>query len=132
VPRAAGLGADGGGYPYSPFYDARVEELDYCKKVKDWWGGVVEKKRKEDEGNIVVQIGGGPLHTSEGRHGKVRREHRLICDAGVHVEPNGFFDCTVEVRPSCCFAPDVTGLYMFRLHRFCTAIQTITACTVST
>jgi hypothetical protein len=98
APRSEGLAQDGRGVVFSPFYEARAEELDFCKRMKDWWESLDEVKRRKEETKIIVQIGeGGPHEGVRQFGGRPVRQHRLISEAGPHVEPNGFFDCTVEV-----------------------------------
>lgn len=73
-------------------------ELRYCIALGDWWRAVQrEQERALRNRNVVVhqiadddapQWGGRPSYA---------RVHRLIRDAGPDVQPNGYFDCTVEV-----------------------------------
>jgi len=83
------------GYEFSPFWDPPQKELDYCMLLVSWWKAV-QWERKAAMG-IQVQIGGGPPQTGLYVE-KIRRQHRLICDADPEAPPSGFFDCTVEVR----------------------------------
>ena len=57
-----------------------------------------EERERQESGVIVHQL--GPSDADGGHRGRasIMREHRLIQDAGPHVQPNGYFDCTVEVR----------------------------------
>lgn len=69
-------------------------ELAYCIKLGDWWRAVQEQKEKKQ------QESGETIHdlTEIYASGRVERMHRLIADASPTAPPNGFFDCTVEVR----------------------------------
>jgi hypothetical protein len=82
------------GFPFSPFYRPNAAELAYCKRLADWWDSVKEEEDKTREACIVHQIGEGDVSMRK----RKTRVHRLICDARPDEEPNGFFDCTVEVR----------------------------------
>ncbi|SJL00764.1 uncharacterized protein ARMOST_04078 [Armillaria ostoyae] len=94
APLSVRLGQDGTGVLFSPFHDARPQEIAYCSKLTAWWRAVLEKRR-EDLGT-VHQIG-GEVSGKEIFSAESKRQHRLICDAGPHVPPDGYFDCTVEV-----------------------------------
>lgn len=86
--------------------DLGSAELRYCLALGDWWRAVQqEQERALRESNVVRhQIGeedawgtGNGAGQGGGRT-SLAREHRLIQDAGPNVQPNGYFDCTVEVR----------------------------------
>ncbi|KAK0497057.1 hypothetical protein EDD18DRAFT_1253386 [Armillaria luteobubalina] len=94
APLSVRLGQDGTGAVFSPFHDARPQEIAYCSKLAAWWRAVLEKRREEL--GTVHQIGGGVPEKEIFSAGS-KRQHRLICDAGPSVPPNGYFDCTVEV-----------------------------------
>jgi hypothetical protein len=55
---------------------------------------VKKEEEKTRETCIVHQIEEGDVSMKR----RKTRVHRLICDASPDQEPNGFFDCTVEVR----------------------------------
>lgn len=80
------------GKEFSPFWHPTSAELQYCAELSKWWKAV-EEERKEKQGPVTM-IEAAPVL---GRTTK-KREHRLIRDAGPEVPPQGFFDCTVEVR----------------------------------
>lgn len=84
VPREEGLVDGGFGVLFSPFYEPKEGELRYCSKLSDWW----RLQNIEQSGVDVV------------RNLPPRRVHRLISEAGPSVQPNGYFDCTVEVSSS--------------------------------
>src|SRR3984885_3516684 len=93
VPTSECLGP-GLGYNHSPFFHPGEREIRYCLQISDWWTEV-QKKRSEAMGE-VHQIGEG---TSEMfSFSRSARKHRLICEAGPEAPPQGYFDCTVEVR----------------------------------
>src|ERR1700722_10032437 len=77
APRSDFIGQLGGGYVHSPFYDARSEELEYCKKLKEWWDVLQEIRWKEEGDTIVVRIGG--VDDAGVSSGRAVRRHRLIC-----------------------------------------------------
>ena len=79
VPREEGLVDGGFGVTFSPFYEPKEGELQYCLKLSDWW---------RQSQNIEHSV--DPVRQS-------RRVHRLISEAGPLVPPDGYFDCTVEV-----------------------------------
>jgi hypothetical protein len=86
--------AEGIGHPFSPFARPGTIELEYCRRLSEWWAKVKEKEDARDANTTVHQIGGT---AGSYRREIPKRQHRLICDAGPEIEPNGFFDCTVEV-----------------------------------
>ncbi len=94
APLSVRLGQDGTGVLFSPFYDARPQEIAYCSKLTAWWRAVLEKRR---EGLGTVHQIGGEVPEKEIFSVGSKRQHRLICDAGPSVPPDGYFDCTVEV-----------------------------------
>ncbi|KAF8643819.1 hypothetical protein AX16_008837 [Volvariella volvacea WC 439] len=57
----------------SPFFHPSFEDRAYCEELAGWKQALPKSSEA------------------------VRREHRLICDAGPNVPPQGYFDCTVEV-----------------------------------
>ena len=77
---------------WTPFFDPKPSEVDYCTKLFEWW---VKKVKKPTQTSEVHPIS-ATLPTYETMGGA--RLHRLIKDAGPDVQPNGYFDCTVEVR----------------------------------
>ncbi|KAF5381117.1 hypothetical protein D9615_004129 [Tricholomella constricta] len=86
-------GADQGfGYQFSPFFQPDEAVIRYCLKLADWWLDVEKQRKAIGE---VHQVGG----TNEGLsvHDQSQRKHKLISEAGPHVPPSGYFDCTVEV-----------------------------------
>jgi hypothetical protein len=82
VPSQEGLGDGGYGANFSPFYQPKEGEVQYCMKLSDWW----QEVQKTEQSHTV-----DPVHNSLGR------VHRLISDAGPSMPPDGYFDCTVEV-----------------------------------
>ena len=82
VPREEGLADGGFGVPFSPFYEPKEGELQYCSKLSDWWRRL---QNVEESGADVVC---SPIP---------RKIHRLISEAGPSAQPGGYFDCTVEV-----------------------------------
>ncbi|KAJ6618805.1 hypothetical protein B0H10DRAFT_2028043 [Mycena sp. CBHHK59/15] len=90
VPKSERLG-DGFGALVSPFFKAIDIHSAYCLQLDDWWRGVEEKRRVEM--GTIHQIGGGSLRGPP----RLQRQHRLIADTSPTSEPNGYFDCTVEV-----------------------------------
>lgn len=84
APRQEGLAEGGFGVPYSPFFQPGSTETMYCIKLSDWWRNTTA----QDPSEKVVNETPGRFH----------RIHRLISEAGPSVPPNGYFDCTVEVR----------------------------------
>jgi hypothetical protein len=86
--------ADGFGHNFSPFFHPGEGEIRYCLQISDWWANL-QKKRREAMGE-VHQIGGGSGEIFSLRRSS--RVHRLICEVGPDVPPQGYFDCTVEVR----------------------------------
>ena len=85
VPREEGLADGGFGVRFSPFYEPKEGELRYCSKLSDWW------RRLQNIEQSGVNVVCNPIP---------RRVHRLISEAGPSVQPNGYFDCTVEVSYS--------------------------------
>jgi hypothetical protein len=75
-------------------WDVVPEEREYCAQLGRWWAAV-QRARAERQGT-AVQIGGGPIGTTERKH--VHRQHLLISEADPAREPKGYFNCTVEVR----------------------------------
>jgi hypothetical protein len=86
APREEGL-ADGFGVLFSPFYEPKEYELEYCVKLSDWW-----RRLQDIEQSDSIKYSVDVLHKSS-----PRRVHRLISEAGPSVPPDGYFDCTVEV-----------------------------------
>jgi hypothetical protein len=86
--------AGGFGHNITPFFQPGRREIKYCLQISDWWLDL-QKKRREALGE-VHQIGGdgGEIFSFS----RSPRKHRLICEAGPDVPPQGYFDCTVEVR----------------------------------
>jgi hypothetical protein len=117
--------AEGLGHPFTPFTHPGHKELEHCRQLADWWAKVKEKEEIKQTNTTVHRIGG----EVGSRKPYARREHRLICDAGPDVEPNGFFDCTVEVRS--VFYPDSSCYYISRI-RFCLVTTTTADHLVST
>lgn len=86
VPREEGL-ADGFGVTFSPFYEPKEGELQYCSKLSDWWRQLQNIEQSESA-KYAVDVVYRPSSA---------RLHRLISEAGPLVPPDGYFDCTVEV-----------------------------------
>ncbi|KAG5354094.1 hypothetical protein C0989_009792 [Termitomyces sp. Mn162] len=105
APESEGL-QEGFGYTFSPFFKPEEAEIRYCLRMADWWSEV-EKCRKN---NVqVYQVCG----TSDAiSHSRPRRQHRLISEAGPHVPPQGYFDCTVEVLHGYLNENGVYSLYV--------------------
>ncbi len=79
---------------YPPTWHIEFQERDYCVQLTRWWAAV-QNARVERQGT-AVQIGGGPIVTSERK--QTNRQHLLISEADPGREPRGYFNCTVEVR----------------------------------
>lgn len=96
APESEGL-ANGFGHTVTPFFKPDEREIRYCLQLSDWWLDL-QKKRQEAMGE-VHQIGGkeGEIFSFH----RISRKHRLICEVGPDVPPQGYFDCTVEVRMDC-------------------------------
>jgi hypothetical protein len=90
APESEGL-ADGFGVRYTPFFHPGEEVIQHCSRLADWWVEV-QKKRSESMGNVQQIEASVPSQ-------RPRREHRLIADTTPTTQPDGYFDCTVEV---CC------------------------------
>lgn len=86
MPREEGL-ADGFGVTFSPFYEPKEGELQYCLKLSNWWRQLQNIEQSDSIKYAVVTL---PKPSSH-------RVHRLISEAGPLVPPDGYFDCTVEV-----------------------------------
>ena len=70
------------------------QENQYCIRLADWWLELSkDRKLEKTNDNVVVHRISA---ADAGRGGG--REHELIKDASPHAPPNGYFDCTVEVR----------------------------------
>lgn len=80
-----------GGFLHSPFIKSLAEdETWYCTQLAKWW-----KTRNPESGVPSKTIQLGPnMGSASGR-----RQHRLFCDTGPEVDPQGYFDCTFEVKP---------------------------------
>ncbi|KAF8503259.1 hypothetical protein F5888DRAFT_1660166 [Russula emetica] len=76
-----------------PTWHIVSQEREYCVQLTRWWAAV-QKTRVERQGT-AVQIGGGPIVTSERKH--INRQHLLISEADPGREPHGYFNCTVEI-----------------------------------
>ncbi|KAI0934827.1 hypothetical protein AcW1_006221 [Taiwanofungus camphoratus] len=65
-------------------------EVDYCVRLWNWYKDVYP--------DAMLSPDLGTVHQIEDSFRRSRsRVHRLICDASPQAEPDGFFDCTVEV-----------------------------------
>lgn len=91
-----------GGFHFSPFLKELEHEKCYCKRLADWW---------KEKSSLTLETD-GQVHQLIGPTVRHYREHRLFCDVGPEVEPNGYFDCTFEVSHSLllsgCHPTDVT------------------------
>lgn len=69
-------------YGFSPYLEPSEDgvEVQYCRQVVKWWKAVQGLNRQSL------------------RPPPIRREHLLISEASPNRAPQGFFDCTVEVR----------------------------------
>ncbi|KAJ7583078.1 hypothetical protein C8J56DRAFT_1028943 [Mycena floridula] len=86
---------------FNSYYQPNEEEMAYCNTLAAWWLNV-ETMRKEALG-IVNKLGADDLPVQPvGR--KKGRCHRLMSETTPNVEPQGFFDCTVEILNT--FRPD--------------------------
>ncbi|THV07415.1 hypothetical protein K435DRAFT_959989 [Dendrothele bispora CBS 962.96] len=74
----------------SPFYEPKQEEVDYCRRLAEWWKATQENPRS----GMVYQL------TEDQACGRslTQRPHLLLKDVNPSVHK--FFDCTVEVL--CC------------------------------
>ncbi|KAJ3513748.1 hypothetical protein NLJ89_g2773 [Agrocybe chaxingu] len=93
APKEEGLAEGGFGVNFSPFLQPQADEITYCVKLSDWWGEV----HKEKDASINTVVIPDAVHTAQKANIPRRRIHRLISDAGPHVPPDGYFDCTIEV-----------------------------------
>ncbi|KAF8623517.1 hypothetical protein AX15_006294 [Amanita polypyramis BW_CC] len=95
---------------WTPFFDPDPPEIDYCVKLSKWWrekeGEQNRTSRESQEVHVVPTIRTG----YEGVGSK--RQHRLIKDTGPEVQPNGYFDCTVEVLYGYTNNNEVYSLYV--------------------
>ncbi|KAF9526950.1 hypothetical protein CPB83DRAFT_434952 [Crepidotus variabilis] len=89
TPQSEGLGRDGEGFPFSPFYKPTAEDILCCTGLSDWWRGYEQANTLQSQVNTTS--------TSVQRRNPVSRVHRLIKDANPDQPPDGYFDCTVEV-----------------------------------
>ncbi|OCH93878.1 hypothetical protein OBBRIDRAFT_789916 [Obba rivulosa] len=64
-----------------------VTELQHCMRLADWWRDVANSAQDGQESTSVYQIIAQDCY----------RRHRLIAEASPYAEPDGYFDCTVEV-----------------------------------
>ncbi|KAI0064529.1 hypothetical protein BV25DRAFT_245903 [Artomyces pyxidatus] len=90
VPRSERLGIYGGGILFSPFWNPSDEEVEYCKRLSEWWQAVL-KARNARKGDII-QIGDEAGYAPS-LAAKPKRTHSLIRD----VQLGSYFDCTVEI-----------------------------------
>ncbi|CAA7271520.1 unnamed protein product [Cyclocybe aegerita] len=93
APKEEGLAEGGFGVNFSPFLRPQADEITYCVKVSDWWGEVQKQKYASDDVAVMPDV----AHTAHKTNLSRKRIHRLISDAGPHVPPDGYFDCTIEV-----------------------------------
>lgn len=79
-----------GGFRFSPFLKGLEAEEHYCKRLAEWW---------KEKNPLAAETTGQVHQLSFSIPGSSRqpREHRLFCDAGPSVEPEGYLDCTFEV-----------------------------------
>lgn len=99
-------------------------EQKYCIALGDWWRAVAkERQRMLKEGNVTVHT----IASHEIQDRTATRIHRLIKDTTPGTPPEGFFNCTVEVRFT-------NSMPAFRLNvpRFFSATRTPMECTVCT
>ncbi|KAL0946513.1 hypothetical protein HGRIS_012729 [Hohenbuehelia grisea] len=85
--------ANGYGGMFSPVLTVTDAEKTHCARLAEWWARV-QKARKVALGD-VQRLGDPDL--VDPTLGRKARLHRLIQDASPDVEPQGYFDCTVEV-----------------------------------
>ncbi|KAF8637320.1 hypothetical protein AX17_002822 [Amanita inopinata Kibby_2008] len=109
APRSQGR-ADDGSYPFTPFFDPGHSEVHYAVKLSDWWREIEDKRVKVVQ--EVKKISVAETSFSRYEPKSVKRQHRLIKDAGPDVQPNGYFDCTVEVLHGFMNHNDVYSLYV--------------------
>lgn len=64
-------------------------ELRYCRHLVDWWKSIYPEAYAH-----AITVHKVTSRYSLGGSGRV---HRLIADASPTAEPQGYFDCTVEV-----------------------------------
>ena len=79
-----------GGFHFSPFLKDLEHEKRYCKRFAEWWKEKIPLT-PEMTGQVYQLI--DPTFRQP-------RQHRLFCDAGPEMEPDGYFDCTFEVSRS--------------------------------
>ncbi|PFH54177.1 hypothetical protein AMATHDRAFT_83294 [Amanita thiersii Skay4041] len=98
------------GRDLSPFFDPGPNETQRCMQLADWWQGADtgQANMKPEVHQIKVKT----ITRSSGVQSGPERRHRLIRDAGPHVEPSGYFDCTIEVLHGSMNHNDVYSLYV--------------------
>lgn len=72
-------------------FEPSTNEKTKCFDLGVWWRNMNLKEQKSTYGAIIHQISAPPPKVT-------KRQHRLFKDASPEVEPQGFFDCTFEVR----------------------------------
>ncbi|TFY82565.1 hypothetical protein EWM64_g1453 [Hericium alpestre] len=94
-PRSEGLD-NGAGVTFSPFWDMLDPEAAHCAALAKWWQAVQDERVKTK--GEQIQVGGGDVvNAGLSAGGRPRRQHRLIADVVPYMEPDGYFDCTVEI-----------------------------------
>ena len=76
------------------------DEMRYCTALGEWWKTVCPENLKpqpESPAGNVVRIGDYMETPSSSSAKPWARLHRLIQDASPNIQPNGYFDCTIEV-----------------------------------
>ncbi|TFY82973.1 hypothetical protein EWM64_g1044, partial [Hericium alpestre] len=107
APHSEGLD-NGAGVTFSPFWDMFELEVAHCAALAKWWQAV-QDERVRTRGE-EIQVGGGDVgNAGLSADGRPRRQHRLIADIVLYMEPDGYFDCTVEQRPYILHVTDFTA-----------------------
>ncbi|KAK2466765.1 hypothetical protein APHAL10511_001023 [Amanita phalloides] len=101
-----------------PSFDPDLSEIGYCMKLSEWWRKRRGKRTSEEVDTV------NPVATYESA-GAAKRLHRLIKDTGPAVQPNGYFDCTVEVLHGHMNNNEVFSLYVtdYTRHDLMTPLQ---------
>ena len=77
----------------TPFFMPSAEHMPIALALQEWWTKLASVREEELKKGQIVDPNISARYLR-------RREHRLICDVTPDVYPSGYFDCTVQVRPS--------------------------------
>ncbi|OBZ65733.1 hypothetical protein A0H81_14324 [Grifola frondosa] len=81
-------------------------ELQYCIRLGDWYRAIKAHQQLQTTDVTVYQIPGEFVHASS------KRMHRLISEVLPDTEPQGFFDCTIQVVHGVSHNDDMYSLYV--------------------